>query len=645
MKRNYKKFLISHLFESILIAQPEFKEVLLNMDSGNRIVYILRGNIGKDIKTRINLIDISKKEDEISYYPDNKYKEYTEEERQTKTKTFGKIGRLVQQLLDLNSYSYTKVEIESFVNEYKAAWNLLYQQREIKIVQGEEIRYWYNEKNYLSTFGTLGNSCMRYNGCADFLDIYVKNKNVSLLTVLVNNKLAGRAILWKLKDGVNYLDRIYTNKDSDVIYIKKWASENIKNLMFRFDRSSECVCELEKCDFEFYPYMDSMHILYLELRNNEITGRGYLSDKKEYYKDGYIIYELQRTNGDHDNISHVWSEYSKKWIENKKAVSINDLGYVEKDLTEFCDFYTCYFLRDDVVYNETIKDWIPKKEAIYNEKWGLVLPDMIKRAIIKYVGFETEPFLIWLDINKNSDSVLEYEDSLYYEVRRIYVAENTKYVIKDLCIGNRFKLEFYTTRRIDQSIDLFENFDYMDKTHADLFGIKLGRNYDTEHCLEYITKFIYPMQFYRKFAKNPTEDQLRLFDIIKNEKEKLYEEYNTTQLLSILQIISDWVDSQKFSDSDNPKWKIIFLINILEYDLYNFLRKLGNNDRNLYNELCDLFEVYRKTDLSYKLSDHLNKTLSKIGVNYYTIRSQANTNIQYNGLLDLEKQKILEYLQ
>ena len=57
---------------------------------------------------------------------------------------------------------------------------------------------------------------MKYYRCKDYFNIYIENPDVCQLLIFTdpNDKLLGRALLWKLEDGSNYMDRIYTNRDS-----------------------------------------------------------------------------------------------------------------------------------------------------------------------------------------------------------------------------------------------------------------------------------------------------------------------------------------------------------------------------------------------------------------------------------------------
>jgi hypothetical protein len=96
----------------------------------------------------------------------------------------------------------------------------------IEFVTGEDIRKWYLEENYQFDKGQLSNSCMRYERCQKYLDIYVENPEVCQLMILKGSnpdKIIGRSLIWKLQDGRFYQDRQYTNIESDKSVFANYA--------------------------------------------------------------------------------------------------------------------------------------------------------------------------------------------------------------------------------------------------------------------------------------------------------------------------------------------------------------------------------------------------------------------------------------
>ena len=139
-----------------------------------------------------------------------------------------KIGKLVTTLFTKAGVDFKPTDVEDFVNKYKS---VVTQMREkfdnFKILKGKDIRNSYLVDNYLNTNGSLGNSCMRYEKCQKFLDIYVKNEDkVSLVILEKEGKITGRALLWTDYKERKIMDRIYTNNSADEQLFKDFAKSS-----------------------------------------------------------------------------------------------------------------------------------------------------------------------------------------------------------------------------------------------------------------------------------------------------------------------------------------------------------------------------------------------------------------------------------
>lgn len=180
-----------------------------------------------------------------------------------------KIGRFINRMLDVwfsenpntgdKRENYKASDIEKFVNIYTA--KVLFNRNifeYFEIVSGEDIKYWYNESNYHAKTGQLGSSCMRYQGCQDFFNIYIDNPEVCQLLIFKDagkEKINGRALLWTDIDGNKYMDRAYTSKDNYKNLFDKWAENN--NYDKIYDTYAECRIKIKNKDYGEYPYMDS----------------------------------------------------------------------------------------------------------------------------------------------------------------------------------------------------------------------------------------------------------------------------------------------------------------------------------------------------------------------------------------------------
>ena len=193
----------------------------------------------------------------------------------------GKIIRLLcssKEVINRLEFKPNDKDFEDFVNAYKAS--KVDTSKEFKLVNGEYIHKYYQIENYYSSHGALGGSCMADEGKSTFR-VYTENpKKVQLLVLVDNNgKIHGRALVWKLKESPceakYFMDRVYTNADSDVIKFKNFAEEKgflykLKNNSYIEDnikfmyKGKPVIGEVKvKLDGDFinYPFIDTMCFL------------------------------------------------------------------------------------------------------------------------------------------------------------------------------------------------------------------------------------------------------------------------------------------------------------------------------------------------------------------------------------------------
>lgn len=281
-----------------LYVDQEFFQFLLNSNS-----IICQLILNTETNDEINYISSTDHQDKVSYLPQSKFNEEITDPFANKIgRVTLKVGRFINKLLTekiIESLKISKSEIEKFVNDYKSWFDP--SKFVLRVVEGEEIRKWYNETNYFtingSQQGSLWNSCMRYQKRMRFLDLYCKNPKVKMLVMLqqVDDKwyVRSRALLWEevevIKDfsdnfsgKIKVMDRIYSFFDSDVPTFKKWAHENgylpkyeqnSKSHQF-FDVKGDIVrirfqVELDKSRFDHYPYLDTFP--YFNYGNGKIS--------------------------------------------------------------------------------------------------------------------------------------------------------------------------------------------------------------------------------------------------------------------------------------------------------------------------------------------------------------------------------------
>jgi hypothetical protein len=280
-----------------------------------------------DAKINQNYFDlVDDADDKVSFIQSNRVKDYSYELDSSEPKKVYtmsgrsemKIGRIVKQLLQLKGVSITDKEVEDFVNTFKASKK---DGLEFKLVTGDDIYKYYDEENYFNKNGSLGSSCMS-DASRGMLKIYTENpKKVKLLVLLdSNDKVHGRALVWKLKkspcDSIYFMDKIYTNKDSNDIKFKTFANQNDwmirlnsyagldDNWKFKYKNKEyfgEITVKLDG-NFRKYPYLDTLCFL-----NKDKDVLSNLPDKKCWF--------LHDTEGDRDRCGccegDIWLDRDK----------------------------------------------------------------------------------------------------------------------------------------------------------------------------------------------------------------------------------------------------------------------------------------------------------------------------------------------
>lgn len=128
---------------------------------------------------------------------------------------------------------------------------------EVEYLKGEDVRWGYHEENHASDSGTLGSSCMRYERCQSYFDIYVENPDTFTLAVIkVDGKIAARCIVYEGK----YYSRIYYISDAYRNHmVNHFESKGMSDVYNNNDGPQ--FFELDKYEFEEYPYMDTYQYL------------------------------------------------------------------------------------------------------------------------------------------------------------------------------------------------------------------------------------------------------------------------------------------------------------------------------------------------------------------------------------------------
>jgi hypothetical protein len=230
------------------------------------------------------------------------------------------IGRLTSRLFKQNGIPFSEVELNKFIEKYKARWESKYTISNIRLVEGEEIRKWYLEDNYTSEkTGTLKNSCMRFRVCQDYFDIYTKNpKKVKLAikTKMENGveKLLSRALVWQTDKGI-YLDRVYYTHPQDEHLFDNWAKKNLGCFSSYSDTYMlKMMISLDsKVNFDKLPHIDTF--LYLEVSPKKKTWTLYNYEVDLEYE-GDVLYRCHTADGSLYIDKHIPTNTNIESLEN-----------------------------------------------------------------------------------------------------------------------------------------------------------------------------------------------------------------------------------------------------------------------------------------------------------------------------------------
>lgn len=303
-----------------LLVDTHFKDFL--MSSQNKCCRML---LCLDTNGKCNYIAPSDKEDMISYLPKNKLAKVMEAGIDPFSPESGrsrmKVGRLMTTLFSedmIKEFALTNTDVEEFVNSYKSFFSM--DNIELRVVEGDEIKKWYLEDNYLEVSGSYGaplwKSCMRYKTKQPLLGLYCKNPDKVKLLIMIqkdalgHEKLRARALLWQdatlarpigksNTSSIKVMDRIYTIYDSDLFIFKKWARDkgyisklyqNSKSFhLFDLDGSETNLLlsvKLSNFQFSLFPYLDTFQ--FFDTRNGEFFNFPDRFDYRLNHADGLL---------------------------------------------------------------------------------------------------------------------------------------------------------------------------------------------------------------------------------------------------------------------------------------------------------------------------------------------------------------------
>jgi hypothetical protein len=262
-----------------------------------------------DKSLKQNFFDVVDNEDKISFIQNSKVPEDWQEDNIDPYSMSGRngmnIGRIIRYICKIGDITISDKDLEDFVNVYKSTTKT---EIEFKLVSGSDIAKYYKGSKIFSDKGSLGSSCM-LDASKSKMKIYTENpEEVSMLVYIDKfGKIHGRALVWKLEKspiGSKYfMDRVYTNRDSDVnrfieyakeqgwLYKRRMSSNYDETVSFRYNGGilyGEISVKLDG-SFRKYPFLDTLK--FLNKDKNELSN---LPSKKCFILDDWESGEKYR---------------------------------------------------------------------------------------------------------------------------------------------------------------------------------------------------------------------------------------------------------------------------------------------------------------------------------------------------------------
>lgn len=304
------------------------------------------------------------------------------------------IGKIVRSILASIDMPFTDIEIEKFYNTLhgkiiaaKSQGNDLPKGRRIQIVNGNDIVKYYDTRNTIQVSGSteLQRSCMNVIGKRDMVSIYSKNKVVSLVVILLNDKVVARALLWRLWKASNgaewLLDRVYAHEKADDDTIWEWLQmqDTYRGKTIRKRGTElfnhEIIVKLDYVLHFSYPYLDTLSYLYIKEEGNRLVDDGFISNvsRQESPESNYEIYKWIRVQDD-------FVEFKLKDLKgNRVAVDLRGVDYqniikflIVEGVPELKN-HTGEF-KKELSLIDAIKNRASRGEEIITWKWAYDIP-------------------------------------------------------------------------------------------------------------------------------------------------------------------------------------------------------------------------------------------------------------------------------
>jgi hypothetical protein len=356
---------------SDIFISDDLRNILTEIESQSMVASLLlkRRHSNEDlVEDFVNHISVSREDKgKISYLTRDRAAAIDESEVWTSSRRFqAKPGGFISKVFK----DIPAKEVELFSTLFRNVSNRI--KVNLQVIKGERIRDFYYYESYASDNGSLGASCMRYDNCQKYMNVYVDNTDVVSMLVMLNDNgsLIGRALLWDC-DGYKIMDRIYTTNDEKyAFYFKEWATKN--NYLFKSNQNWFDTLTFEKIgdkkqelridiklpnsDYRYYPYMDTFKFYNAEtgvISNYQPKGDFYTictPDGSKYGSD-YLAFDI----------------VDKVFRYRHDAVYVRYLdGFTNGNNVNYSEIHDEYILCQDATYDNELSDYIFNEEKSSN---------------------------------------------------------------------------------------------------------------------------------------------------------------------------------------------------------------------------------------------------------------------------------------
>lgn len=241
-----------------LVANAELKRVLnFSIESPNIFSSVIENLT--DIGNYYELTQTKDNVPVVRYVPTSKFHRIIDlhEDVKKANSLQRNLTSVIKFALDREKIELTDSDVEYIANRMKQYF--MDNKVEVVEIKGKEIKDAYLLNNYSQEhdLGDLANSCMRYDQCQYWLNLYTENPDkISMLVLKQRGRgIIGRALVWTLNNGERALDRVYGSQPTQNLITEYANEQGIRSKKYLLTNG---IVTLENYEFESYPFLDTL---------------------------------------------------------------------------------------------------------------------------------------------------------------------------------------------------------------------------------------------------------------------------------------------------------------------------------------------------------------------------------------------------